>query len=103
MCLIMNPQSRGTVTLRSSDPTAAPIIDPKFLSHPFDRRVMIEGLRETRRILSAPVFAANTVEKLGPEDDSDDAIWVSLTSSGFGFQALSRFYKELHLTAGGKP
>lgn len=77
MCLVMNPQSRGSVTLQSSNPATAPLIDPKFLSHPFDRRVIIEGMREMMRLLSAPVFAESTLEKLGPEDDSDEAILVS--------------------------
>ncbi|KAK3072952.1 hypothetical protein LTR53_005863 [Teratosphaeriaceae sp. CCFEE 6253] len=80
ICLVMNPQSRGTVTLQSSDPEAAPLIDPKFLSHPFDRRLLIEGMRETRRILSAPVYAARTVKTYFPEGDSDEAIWVSCTT-----------------------
>ncbi|EPE36530.1 FAD/NAD(P)-binding protein [Glarea lozoyensis ATCC 20868] len=74
MCLIMNPQSRGTVTLESADPLAAPLIDPKFLTHPYDQRVMIEGIREVMRILSAPVYASRTIEKVGPRDESDEAI-----------------------------
>jgi choline dehydrogenase-like flavoprotein len=78
IALIMNPQSRGTVTLRSADPKAAPLIDPKFMTHPFDRRIIIESTREIMRMLSAPVFAAKTIEMLGPKGDSDEAIWVSL-------------------------
>jgi choline dehydrogenase-like flavoprotein len=71
----MNPQSRGTITLRSSNPSDSPLIDPKFLTHPFDRRVLIEGMREMIRIFSAPVYASRTLRKLGPKDDSDDSIW----------------------------
>jgi choline dehydrogenase-like flavoprotein len=70
--LVMNPQSRGTISLRSSNPADAPIIDPKFLSHPFDRRVMIDGLRETMRLFKAPIFVSRTVEWIGPNLDSDD-------------------------------
>jgi len=72
----MNPQSRGTVTLHSSNPVDPPIIDPKFLTNPFDRRVIIDGLRQTMEMLSAPVFAATTLEKVGPKDSSDEEIWV---------------------------
>jgi choline dehydrogenase-like flavoprotein len=79
--LVMNPQSRGTVTLRSSNPADAPVIDPKFLDHPFDQRVMIEGLRETMRLLSTPVYAPKTIEWVGPNLDSDEgAILVSTIS-----------------------
>lgn len=57
------------------DPKAAPYIDPNFLGHPFDRRVLIEGLRQTMQVLSSPVYANNTIEKIQPEDDTDEAIW----------------------------
>lgn len=72
----MNPQSRGTVTLRSPDPSDAPLIDPRFLTHPYDQRVVIEGTRQTLRLLSAPVYAKDTVKTVGPENDSDEAILV---------------------------
>ncbi|KAH7402088.1 hypothetical protein DE146DRAFT_455027 [Phaeosphaeria sp. MPI-PUGE-AT-0046c] len=75
ICLIMNPQSRGTITLQSSDPSTPPLINPKFLTHSFDRRVLIDGVREVMRIQSAPIFASRTLKKLGPTDDSDEAIW----------------------------
>lgn len=78
MPIIMNPQSRGTVTLCSSDPTKPPIIDPRFLTHPYDKRVIIEGVRKTMDLLAAPIYAARTLERLGPKDDSDQAIWVSI-------------------------
>lgn len=74
----MNPQSRGTVTLQSKDPLVAPVIDPSFLSHPFDRRVLIQGMRETRRLLSSPVYAAKTLKTYFPADDTDEAIWASV-------------------------
>ena len=77
----MNPQSKGTVTLRSANPADPPIIDPKFLTHPFDRRVIINGVRETMKLLSAPIFEATTLDKVGPKDDTDEAIWVSFRTS----------------------
>ncbi|KUJ16043.1 alcohol oxidase [Mollisia scopiformis] len=75
MCLVMNPQSRGTVTLQSPDPKKAPLIDPRFMTHEYDRRVMIEGVRQVQRILAAPVFASRIVHRLGPKDDSEEGIW----------------------------
>jgi len=72
----MNPQSRGTISLRSSNPNDAPIIDPKFFTHPFDRRTMIEGIRQLISFLSAPVFSSITTETIGPKDGSEEAIMV---------------------------
>lgn len=75
----MNPQSRGTVTLNSSNPSDPPRIDPAFLSHPFDRKVISEAMREMVRYLQAPVFKDRTIRYLAwPESDTDDAILVSL-------------------------
>lgn len=74
----MNPQSKGSVRLQSSDSSAAPLIDPNFLSHAFDRHVLIEGMKVTKRILSAPVYAEKTLRTYMPIDDSDEAIWVRI-------------------------
>lgn len=75
-CILQNPQSYGTVTLASSNPLDHPIIDPRFLSHPFDREVMIDGIRQALRLLRAPVYAADTVDVVGPDPDaSDEVVW----------------------------
>lgn len=87
ICLLMNPQSRGSVTLRSSDPMEAPVIDPKFLCHAFDRRALIEGMRLTQSILSSPIYAEKTVKTYFPANQSDEAIWVS-TSQCFELSPL---------------
>lgn len=79
ICLIMNPQSRGKVTLSSSDPLEALCIDPAFLAHPFDQRVMIEAMREMLKYFSAPIFRDRTVRRLAwPKDDTDETILVRL-------------------------
>lgn len=50
----LRPKARGSVTLRSADPTAAPIIDPNFLGHPDDLRISVEGIKISREIFSQP-------------------------------------------------
>lgn len=75
ICILDNPQSTGSITLRSNDPQHSPIIDPKFMTHAFDRRVLIDGVRQTMQLLTAPVYQAKLIDTLGPKDDSDDAIW----------------------------
>lgn len=49
LAILMNPQSRGSVTLRSADPKDAPVIDLKLLDHPFDKKVMVDSIRETMK------------------------------------------------------
>jgi choline dehydrogenase-like flavoprotein len=78
MALIMLPQSRGTVTLQTSNPLDKPLIDPKFLSHPFDQRVAIESMRKLLDFLNAPSLQEKTARKVGwPESLSDEGLLVS--------------------------
>lgn len=72
-----NYSARGSVTLKSADPKDPPLIDPKFLAEPFDRRVAIEAVREGLRFLDSPQIAKDQVRlAAGPEDRSDEAILV---------------------------
>lgn len=57
VCLLQ-PQSRGTVRLASTDANASPLIDPRFLTHADDMAQMIAGVRQARRILQAPALSA---------------------------------------------
>lgn len=56
--ILLAPQSRGQIRLRSADPHAKPIIDPRYLSDPggIDRAAMMQGLRISARIASSPAL-----------------------------------------------
>ena len=56
--VLVAPESRGQITLRSADPHAKPVIDPRYLSDPggVDRAAMMEGLRICARIAAAPAL-----------------------------------------------
>jgi choline dehydrogenase len=62
----LNPSSRGSVSLRSADPLAAPVIAPGYLGTDDDRRVAAESLRLTRRIVAQPALAAYRPEEFKP-------------------------------------
>jgi len=47
----LRPKSRGTVTLRSSDPRDLPLVDPNFLSDPDDLRISVEGVKISCEIM----------------------------------------------------
>jgi choline dehydrogenase len=75
----LRPQSRGSVMLRSPDPTAAPAIAPNYLSDPADRDVALEALRLTRRILAASALAPfKPTEYLPGPAESDDALLAAI-------------------------
>jgi choline dehydrogenase-like flavoprotein len=52
----VRPTSRGSLTLKSADPAAAPAIRPNYLATPEDRRVAADSIRVTRRIVAQPAL-----------------------------------------------
>jgi choline dehydrogenase len=67
------PKSVGAVSLRSADPTAAPVIDCNFLTDDADVRVLLAGIRLARRIIAAAPFDSyrGTEQFPGPEAQSE--------------------------------
>jgi choline dehydrogenase-like flavoprotein len=57
VCLL-RPKSRGSVSLGSADPFAAPVIDPNFFGEPDDLETMVAGFKTTRRLLATPALRA---------------------------------------------
>jgi choline dehydrogenase-like flavoprotein len=56
VCLL-RPRSRGSLTLASADPHAAPRIDPAFLSDPDDIARLVRGWKLMRHLLTQPALA----------------------------------------------
>ena len=54
---VLRPKSRGSVTLASPDPMAAPLIDPNFLADPDDLARMVRGFRLMRALFAQPALA----------------------------------------------
>ena len=62
----LNPTSRGTVNIRSSDAGVAPAIAPNYLSTPEDRQIAADSLRLTRSIVAQPALAGFKPEEHKP-------------------------------------
>ena len=62
----LRPESRGSLRIRSADPTAAPEIRINYLSTEVDRTANVEGLKVLRRILQAPALGPYVVEEVDP-------------------------------------
>jgi choline dehydrogenase len=71
----LRPTSRGTIRLRSGDPSAKPVIAPNYLSTPEDRRVAADAIRVTRRLMQQHAMQAYRPEEFlpGPGVGNDDA------------------------------
>ncbi|MCJ1383836.1 hypothetical protein MMC17_006950 [Xylographa soralifera] len=72
---VMHPLSRGVCYINSPDPFEPPVIDPRWLSNPTDRSVLIEALIFNRQILAAPSMQLLQAAQFVPPVDADiDAI-----------------------------
>lgn len=71
----LQPTSRGTVRIRSSDPESAPSIAPNYLATDEDREVAADAIRTTRRLMKQPALAPYRPEEFlpGPSVGDDDA------------------------------
>jgi choline dehydrogenase len=67
------PRSRGYLELRSADFRDAPIIQPNYLSDPFDEQQLVEGARFLRRLAASPSLSRviDAELKPGPKTQSD--------------------------------
>ncbi|MFN7090429.1 MAG: GMC family oxidoreductase [Allorhizobium sp.] len=68
---VLRPHSRGTVRLASADPSAAPLIDPAFLSDPRDLETLRKGARMMAEIMASPAFDRYRGPELYPAGTSD--------------------------------
>jgi choline dehydrogenase len=70
------PQSRGRVRLAGNHPLAAPLVDPRLLSHPQDVAMMLRGLKVGREVSRATSFARYRAVEVqpGPAVQEDAAL-----------------------------
>ena len=62
----LNPPRRGAGRIRSARAEAAPAIAPNYLGTPEDRRVAVDSLRVTRRIVTQPALARYRPQEFKP-------------------------------------
>ncbi len=76
----MYSDARGSVKIKSADPTAKPALRFNYLSTEQDRREWVEAIRCARHILNQPAFEPYSSGELSPgpaiESDMDILKWV---------------------------
>lgn len=94
---LYNAQARGEAVLQSSDATMPLKFDPRFLSHPFDRRAAIETLRNLLKIAERPDYAKDTVAPIAvPASASDEdilAYWRATLNSSWHMTGTAKMGK----------
>jgi choline dehydrogenase-like flavoprotein len=79
MC-ILRPHICGTLGLTSADPSAAPRIDPHYLSDPRDLALMKKGARMMEQMMNAPPLDSWRGTKLYDHDGSDASLEADIRS-----------------------
>jgi choline dehydrogenase len=75
-CVLLRPESRGYVRIKSADPKAAPAIHPNYLATQKDRDTVVAGVTAMRRIFQAPAMVRHIAEEVEPgkQCDNDDEL-----------------------------
>jgi choline dehydrogenase len=66
MPALIYPQSRGTLRLASTDPFAAPLIDPNYLAEPRDLATLVAGMELVRETVVHPATAQEVGHEMLP-------------------------------------
>jgi len=75
-------ESRGSVSVQSSDPMQAPAIRYNFLSTETDCQVMVDGLKMQRKIMNTTPMSQYVEAELAPGVDvQDDSEWLDYCRS----------------------
>jgi choline dehydrogenase len=80
----LRPESRGSLRIRSADPSVPPEIRINYLSTEADRRANVEGLKILRKILQAPALRPYVVEEVDPgiKVSTDEALLAYCRARG---------------------
>ncbi|OBK36566.1 choline dehydrogenase [Mycobacterium sp. 1245111.1] len=85
MPAMIYPQSRGTLRLASTDPFAAPLIDPNYLAEPQDLATLVAGMELVRETVVHPAIAQEVGHEVLPgvhRSGEDLAEFVRRNASG---------------------
>jgi choline dehydrogenase len=80
----LRPESRGSLRIRSADPSVPPEIRINYLSTEADRRANVEGLKILRKILQASALRPYVVEEVDPgiKVSTDEALLAYCRARG---------------------
>jgi choline dehydrogenase len=72
--VLLQPQSRGNVLLKSAEPFDKPVINPNYLSAPDDIKNLIRGVRKVLKIFGADILKPITGTVNLTSDSTDEDI-----------------------------
>jgi choline dehydrogenase len=111
----VRPESRGSIRIRSPNPTVYPAIRPNYLADPIDQQVAVASLRWARKIAAQPALSKWIDHELlpGPDARTDEDLLgfarmsgstiyhpVGTCQMGYGPQAVVDPQLRVHGVAG---
>ncbi|WP_419320385.1 GMC family oxidoreductase [Caulobacter sp. ErkDOM-E] len=80
----LRPESRGSIHIKSADPSQYPAIVANYLADPLDQEVAIAGLKWARKIGEQPAIAKYVEQEMnpGPGFESDEMLLEYAKASG---------------------
>jgi len=70
--ILLQPESRGSVTVRIADATAAPHIDPGYLTAPNDLARLVAGVRQCQALFATSALRGHVSAPMEPGPDETD-------------------------------
>jgi choline dehydrogenase len=70
--VLLQPESRGTVTVRSADPTVAPEIDAGYLTGSADLARLVHGVQQSQRLFASAALNGHVTEMMMPTSAETD-------------------------------
>jgi choline dehydrogenase len=72
----VRPESRGSISLQSADPTMPPLIDPNYFSTEEEKKILLAGGRKALEVLEADAFASIRIKNHLPAQHDSDEAWL---------------------------
>jgi len=93
--ILGKPRARGTVRLKSGDPTQPALVDPAYYAAPEDRATMLTAVKRARAIAAAPSLRAAGAKPLSPgaREMGEEKLWawvMGATMTTFHFAGTCR-------------
>ena len=82
LAILIRPESRGYIGLRSSKPTDPPIIHPNVLSAPKDLEVLLTALKKAIEVMNADSLKEYLIDGISfPKELQDEALLIHIKKS----------------------
>lgn len=83
LAILIRPESRGYIGLKSSKPKDPPVIQPNLLSHPKDREVLLAAVKKSIEVINARSLNGYSVSGMRfPQDPiTNESLWEHIKKS----------------------